>query len=305
MAEYIALSTQSVGVGPGRCHAPDLPLLPEPNLPSLVARFETSRLYLHACVSLRAALPFVSIQFSHHFAAISHRRVAIVDYQGGTLLDRFVKPTLPVSDYRTSVTGILPQHLESGKRRIFIFLDGTPLTPCVLQLSVGDALTFDQAQQHVASIIADKIIVGHSLWNDFSGALLLLSPLFSLTVYPVFSSSPHCADPRLVLGLPHRAVATRDFALYRPFRKTLRTNNIVGLPTLMWHFMKREVQKEHVVPVSSCIPSSKLSRLSSVGTDPFYSIVGKRSRCHRPLPIRGERLRRFGRGWRLAIPPSS
>lgn len=32
-------------------------------------------------------------------------------------------------------------------------------------------------------------------------------------------------------------------------------NQIVGLPTLMWHFMNREVQKERVDPVSSCIPS--------------------------------------------------
>ena len=66
-SECIALSTQSVGVGPGRCHAPDLPLLPEPNLPSFVARFETSRLDLHARVSLRVFLPFRSIQLSHHF----------------------------------------------------------------------------------------------------------------------------------------------------------------------------------------------------------------------------------------------
>ena len=51
MSRYIALSTQSVGVGPGRCHPLDLPLLPEPNRPSLVARFETSRLDLHARVS--------------------------------------------------------------------------------------------------------------------------------------------------------------------------------------------------------------------------------------------------------------
>ena len=62
------------------------------------------------------------------------------------------------------------------------------LTPCVLQLSVDDALTFDVAQQRVALIIADKIIVGHSLWNDFSGALI--SPLSShrLSCLPTFLS---------------------------------------------------------------------------------------------------------------------
>ena len=51
----------------------------------------------------------------------------MVDYQGVTLLDCFVRPTLPVSDYRTSVTGILPEQLVSSKRMISIFLDGTCL----------------------------------------------------------------------------------------------------------------------------------------------------------------------------------
>lgn len=31
-------------------------------------------------------------------------------------------------------------------------------------------------------------------------------------------------------------------------------NQIIGLPTLMWHFMNREIQKERVDPVSSYIP---------------------------------------------------
>ena len=60
----------------------------------------------------------------------------IVDYRGATQLDCFVKPTLPVSDYRTNVTGILKQHLESSKSGMFILPDGTPptdaLAPCVL-----------------------------------------------------------------------------------------------------------------------------------------------------------------------------
>lgn len=40
----------------------------------------------------------------------------IVDYMGFTLMDSFVKPILPISDYRTNVTGIVQEHLESGKR---------------------------------------------------------------------------------------------------------------------------------------------------------------------------------------------
>src|SRR5882757_238967 len=79
-----------------------------------------------------------------------------------------------------------------------------------------------------------------------------------------FFSSVCCTNPLLVLGLPHPAVNTRDVALYRPFRTTLRSSNIVGLQTLMWHFMNRQVQKERVVPVSCCIPPSNLL---AVGTN--------------------------------------
>ena len=52
----------------------------------------------------------------------------IVDYYGVTLIDSFVRPTLPVSNHRTNVTGIEPQHLESGEHGTLIFLDQTFLT---------------------------------------------------------------------------------------------------------------------------------------------------------------------------------
>ena len=57
--------------------------------------------------------------------------------------------------------------------------------------SVGAALTFDETQSAVASLIANKVIVGHSLWNDFSGVLLP----FHLSVYFV-------AHSRLLPPLP-------------------------------------------------------------------------------------------------------
>ena len=114
----------------------------------------------------------------------------MVDYRGNILLDRFVKPTLPVSDYRTGVTGISQGDLESGERGTFIFPDGTSptdtLTPCVLRLSADNALSFDDAQSEVAILIVDKIIVGHALWNDLSGGSL--SPLSPLPVYFVSPS---------------------------------------------------------------------------------------------------------------------
>lgn len=113
-----------------------------------VARSETRRLDVYACVSLRPPiLSFLSIRCSssHTLTAIAHRRVAIVDYIGQTRLDCFVKPTLPVSDYRTNVTGILPEDLESGECGASIFHDSTSRTdastPYVLQMMLSPLMT--------------------------------------------------------------------------------------------------------------------------------------------------------------------
>lgn len=125
-------------------------------------------------------------------------RVAVVDYKGEVVLDTFVAPTMEVSDYRTTTTGIEPSHLLS------------PEIP-----------SFGRVQQHVADLIKGKIIVGHSLWHDLS-----------------------------VLGIAHPAVATRDVALYQPFKNALRSpNQVVGLQTLMWHLMRRRCQDGHLHPV--------------------------------------------------------
>lgn len=38
-------------------------------------------------------------------------------------------------------------------------------------------------------------------------------------------------------------LATRDVALYMPFRNALQSpNQVIGLQTLMWHLMRRRVQ---------------------------------------------------------------
>ena len=39
-------------------------------------------------------------------------------------------------------------------------------------LPADDAISFDDIQRYVALAIADKVIVGHSIWNDLSGTLL-------------------------------------------------------------------------------------------------------------------------------------
>lgn len=142
-------------------------------------------------------------------------RVAIVDYRGQVVLDTFVAPSpaTPVADYRTASTGIQPHHLHN-------------------------APAFSAVQARVAQIIQNRILVGHSLWNDLS-----------------------------VLGIPHPAVNTRDVALYQPFRNALRVqgagpNQIIGLKTLMWHFMRRRCGDENVCPLENARAAMDLYRSS-------------------------------------------
>lgn len=68
-------------------------------------------------------------------------KVAIVDYNGQVVYNEYVAPTAQVTDYRSFVSGIQPQHLQS-------------------------ASTFQSVQRTVADYMKDKIIVGHSLKFD-------------------------------------------------------------------------------------------------------------------------------------------
>lgn len=102
--------------------------------------------------------------FTSHTGRYSsiHSRVAITDFRGENIYERYVAPTLQVTDYRTGVTGITEEHLS----RYSIF----PLRRPVIDLCyAGSAYKFSQVQRQVADIIRNKTIVGHQLWNDLSG----------------------------------------------------------------------------------------------------------------------------------------
>jgi len=71
-------------------------------------------------------------------------RLSIVDAQGKVLVDKIVKPSAPVTDYRTSITGITAEVL---KRKT--------------------AISLAQAQRLAEEHLKDKVIVGHALKNDF------------------------------------------------------------------------------------------------------------------------------------------
>ncbi|KAK0208089.1 hypothetical protein DFS33DRAFT_411026 [Desarmillaria ectypa] len=164
-------------------------------------------------------------------------RIAIVDYQGQVVLDTYVAPTMRITEYRTTTTGIEAAHLSSK-----------------------NAMPFNSVQQLVASIIKGHVLVGHSIWNDLSGTHLLVS--CHINRLGILIPSPF----HTVLGIPHPAVDTRDVALYQPFRNTLRSpNHLIGLQTLSWQLMRRRCQEGHLNPSENARAALDLYRTHAQG----------------------------------------
>ncbi|KAF7347898.1 hypothetical protein MVEN_01547700 [Mycena venus] len=72
-------------------------------------------------------------------------RIVVVNFHGELLLDKFVRPTMEVVDFREATTGIKNWQLFSK-----------------------EAVAFNVLQQYVATLMRGKIVVGHGIWNDLS-----------------------------------------------------------------------------------------------------------------------------------------
>lgn len=70
-------------------------------------------------------------------------RVSIVNLFGHPILDRYVAPPAPITDYRTKWSGIRRSDLIN-------------------------APSFEQVQAEVADMIKNRIVIGHALHNDFA-----------------------------------------------------------------------------------------------------------------------------------------
>jgi len=70
-------------------------------------------------------------------------RVSIIDFEGKPIFDTFVRVEEKVTDYRTFVSGVRPQDLESP-----------------------DAMDFGECRWKVQRLLAGKLLVGHALEND-------------------------------------------------------------------------------------------------------------------------------------------
>lgn len=70
-------------------------------------------------------------------------RVTALDHDGDVLMDHFIQPKLPVTDYRTHVSGITPELLEQKAE-----------------------LCFTQVKYRVMKLLKKRLLVGHGLQND-------------------------------------------------------------------------------------------------------------------------------------------
>ncbi|KAF2432652.1 hypothetical protein EJ08DRAFT_126076 [Tothia fuscella] len=111
-------------------------------------------------------------------------RVSIVDYHGHQLYDSFVLPQVPVTDYRTHITGITPQILKTGR-------------------------PFKEVQRDVATFLSGRIVVAHAIKNDLD-VLMLSHPkrdIRDTSRHPGFRALSMGKSPKLkklakeVLGL--------------------------------------------------------------------------------------------------------
>ncbi|XP_006822804.1 apoptosis-enhancing nuclease-like [Saccoglossus kowalevskii] len=96
-------------------------------------------------------------------------RCTVVDYHGKCLCDLYVKPDVPVTDYRTPWSGIRKEHIQRG-------------------------LPFFQVQNHVQQLIDGKILIGHALHNDLQ-ALHLRHP------FEQIADTSKCVHLRRLVGM--------------------------------------------------------------------------------------------------------
>lgn len=128
-------------------------------------------------------------------------RVSLVNFYGQVLLDVYVKPCEKVVDFRTAVSGIKPGHITPFHEGSEVNFFGQPL------------LSLRRAQELVVPLIDGKLVIGHSLRNDFKA---------------------------LMLSIPHKL--RRDTSQYAPFRK-LADGRSPSLKKLAAHVLAVQIQE--------------------------------------------------------------
>lgn len=97
---------------------------------------------------------FVGVGFGGKENALA--RASVVNQFGHVLLDEFVRPREPITDYRTAVSGISPHHMRRG----------------------GPAKDFASVTDAIAKLCSGRILVGHAVHNDLKVRVLPSRPFF-------------------------------------------------------------------------------------------------------------------------------
>lgn len=149
-------------------------------------------------------------------------RVSLVDFNGRIILDRFVRPVEPITQYRTRIHGIRPKELRN-------------------------APPFLSIKPQVARLVKHKILVGHGIHHDLDVLLLQHPPemIRDTSTYPPLSTLAGTSKPslkrltELLLGLKiqdpiHCSVddARATMAIYRTqqdeWEKEIRLSRMKG-----------------------------------------------------------------------------
>jgi len=99
--------------------------------------------------------------------------VSLVDFNGKVIYHKYVKPSQPITNYRTFVSGITPDILER------------------------EGVSYSEVKRELESILQDKILVGHGLQNDINaiGIPIPKSRRWDSTEIPLFMRRPEWGGP--------------------------------------------------------------------------------------------------------------
>ena len=116
-------------------------------------------------------------------------RISVVNYYGDVLYDSYVKPIGEITNYRTEITGISESDLING-------------------------IDFSECRKLVLKLLKNRIIIGHSLENDF-----------------------------LVLNYEHPKKLTRDTSKFKFFQSNI--NLPYSLKYLTKQYFDYNIQETH------------------------------------------------------------
>lgn len=134
--------------------------------------------------------------------------ISIVNYYGNEIYHSYVKPKEKIIDFRTSVSGIKPYMLKNAK-------------------------SFEIVQKEVSDIIENRIVIGHSLANDFNSLLL-----------------------------SHPKDKIRDTSTYKPFKKNKGgTYSHKSLQYLAKEYLHKTIQKGEHSPAEDARAALELYKL--------------------------------------------